>query len=37
MDQNQEIFARYANDPAFARVVAEFLRIDSQKPPTANG
>jgi type I restriction enzyme R subunit len=26
MDQNQEIFARYMNDPAFAKVVAEFLR-----------
>jgi hypothetical protein len=26
MDQNQEIFARYINDPAFAKVVAEFLR-----------
>jgi len=26
MDQNQEIFARYMNDPAFATVVAEFLR-----------
>jgi type I restriction enzyme, R subunit len=26
MDQNQEIFARYMNDPAFAKAVAEFLR-----------
>jgi type I restriction enzyme R subunit len=26
MDQNQDIFARYMNDPAFAKVVAEFLR-----------
>lgn len=26
MDQNHEIFARYMNDPAFAKVVAEFLR-----------
>jgi type I restriction enzyme R subunit len=26
MDQNQEIFARYMNDPDFAKVVAEFLR-----------
>ena len=26
MDHNQEILARYMNDPAFAKVVAEFLR-----------
>ena len=26
MDQNQEIFARYMNDPAFANVVVDVLR-----------
>ena len=26
MDQNQEIFARYMNDPAFKKLVSEFLK-----------
>ena len=26
MDQNQEIFARYMNDPDFAKVVVDVLR-----------
>ena len=35
--KNQEIFARYMNDPDFAKVVAEFLRKQVYQKPRRSG